>query len=195
MLTPAAVADIRRHIRNPVSSQVFASRETSIPGLFRFHSLTGISTQDPSGFPKKTNAAHGWPDSMVIEHGAHPCHPDARTSCFGTPPPRTGSVRGRCGHSRLACSNLVSSCTPSRRSYGPPRGSHLAPGPSHGNSPLLRAVRVDGKTPRLPLQAPRVFYYRGFTAGVTRFGPSPDGYSAAYLLASELAASTSQSYR
>jgi hypothetical protein len=105
-----------------------------------------------------------------------------------------GSVRGRCGHSRLACPSLVSSCTPRRRSYGPPRGSHLAQGPSPGNVPLLRAVRVDGKTPRLPLQAPVVFSHRGYTAGVTRFGPTSDGYSAAHLLADELAASTSQGY-
>jgi hypothetical protein len=127
MVTPAVVAEIRRFIQNTVLSQD-ARRENAIPGV-----------------------------CMVIENGAHPRRPDARPSWFGTPPPRPGSVRGRCCHSRFACPSLVSPCTPRRRSYGPPRGSHLAPSPSHGNSPLLRAVRVDGKTPRLPLQAPAVF--------------------------------------
>jgi hypothetical protein len=143
----------------------------------------------PGRFPNDT---HGWPDFKVIEYGDHTRHPDARPSGNGTPTPLSGPVRGRGGHSRLACSSLVSPRTSGSRRYGPPRGRHLAPGPSHGKSPILGAVRVDGKTPRLPFPAPGVLRHQGYAARVTRFGRSPDGCSAAHLLASKLAAATSR---
>jgi hypothetical protein len=53
---------------------------------------------------------------------------------------------------------------------------------------------VDWNILRLSPQAPGVFAHRGYTAGVTGFGPSPNGCSASHLLANELAASASQGY-
>jgi hypothetical protein len=160
----------------------------------RSFSLSLSDWHGPSRPGRPPNASHGWPKSVAIEYGAHARNPDARPSGSGTPTPLSGPVRGRGGLPRLSCSNLVSPRTSSCRSYGPPRGRHLEKGPSHGNSPLLRAVRVDGKTPCHPLPAPGVFHHQGYAAGVTRFGRSSDGCSAAHLLANELAASTSLGY-
>jgi hypothetical protein len=182
--------------RSPIFEYVFKipSRHKSSQGNCPSRS-SPLSLADWHRHPRPgrlTNSIHGWPDSMVIEYGAHPRHHNARPSWFGTPPPRSGSVRGRC-HSRLACLSLVSPCTPSRCSYGPPRGSHLAPGPSRKLS--LSSSRPGG-----------LEYSSSFTPGHWSLRTSriygrrhqiwslPDGCSASHLLANEPAASASQGY-
>jgi hypothetical protein len=50
-LTQAAVEQVQGQLTEPVATQVFARRETVIPGVRHFHTPTGIGPQDRQDYP------------------------------------------------------------------------------------------------------------------------------------------------
>jgi hypothetical protein len=143
----------------------------------------------------KTTAVSGRPNVMAYRDGTHPRNPHAGTSRTrpSAPTSRPVGCRRRC--SRMAGEKLAAAFHVGRRDYDIAGGACVASRATNGESTILQGLSVGGAPSRLQPTAPGdVFSQAGYSAGLTRFGRSPEGRSAAFLLAQEHAQTTSHSY-
>jgi hypothetical protein len=143
----------------------------------------------------KTTTTSGWPNAMAYRDGTHPRDPHAGTS--GTSPlaPKLSPVGRRRRRPRLASATLAPAVYAGRRDYDIAGGARVASRETQRESTILRGLSVGGAPSRLQPKAPGdVFRQAGYSAGLTRFGRSPEGRSAAFLLAQENAQTTLYGY-
>jgi hypothetical protein len=124
----------------------------------------------------------------------HTRYPHTRASGSRPSASSSSTVRRRRHCPRLvgpALAPAVSACRLNDNTIG---GSRLESCTTHRTEPVLRTVPMVVPPTSLPPTAPTDFYRHGYSAGLTRFGPSPEGRSAAFLLAQEHCLSTSNAY-
>jgi hypothetical protein len=131
---------------------------------------------------------------MAFQHGSHTRYSHTRASGTRPSTPFSSAVRRRRHYPRLAGPSLepaVPACRLNNNTIG---GSRLASRTTHRTEPALRTVRMVGPPASIAPTASTEFYRHGYSAGLTRFGQSPEGRCAAFLLAQEHALSTSYAY-
>jgi hypothetical protein len=108
---------------------------------------------------------------------------------------RQAPVGRRRRRPRLAGATLAPDVHAGRHDYDIAGGPRVLSRETHRESTILRGLSVGGAPSRLQPKAPGdVFRQAGYSAGLTRFGRSPEGRSAAFLLAQEYAQTTSYGY-
>jgi hypothetical protein len=66
-LTPTVIKNIQKQLTATVNTQVYARRETVIPGVRHYHSPTGTGQQDPAGLPLPSiDDRTSWPPHMGL---------------------------------------------------------------------------------------------------------------------------------
>jgi hypothetical protein len=145
----------------------------------------------PSG---KATTTNGRRDAVAGRDGRHARYPHTRTSGPRATPPLSCPVGRRSGYPRLAGAALAPAGAPGRLGNVFLGGPCVAAGTSHRTRAVLRGIHLVRTTAGLQSSAAGNFYQQGYSAGLTRFGGSPEGRSAAFLLAQEHAETTSYSY-
>jgi hypothetical protein len=130
---------------------------------------------------------------MAVVYGSHPRYSHS-LSGRTAPASHPSALRYSSNRPGLPHASIVSPSTTGRYNDTGVRRNGLEESSAHRTEPILRKIKLVRTTSHLPQKTPGTFYQQGYTAGVTLFGHSPDGRSAAQLLTQEHAVSTSEGY-
>jgi hypothetical protein len=133
----------------------------------------------------KTTATTGWPNAMAYRDGTHPRHPHASTSRTRPSAPTSSPVGRRRRRPRLAGATLAPAVHAGRRDYDIAGEVRVASRETQRKYHTTRTL-VGGAPSRLqPKALCDVCRQAGYYSGLTRFGRSPEGRSAAFLRGSQ----------